>query len=179
MVRLDNNDISYIELMIVDSDSDKQTRDCLGISDDNKLLLVKKIDTNSKNTNYSNHELFLIDDDEYLFCLGIAAKNLYLQKAISKRKIDIEVSYKGRYFRASSSVKYIIHSKECSIFTEDMSFAEKHDFSRVDQFEYEKTVRISECDAVRIIHKDAESEDVLYQQEFSAFAFEGWLDTLT
>lgn len=82
------------------------------------------------------------------------------------------------YFSVGSSVKYIIHNKECSIFTMDLDIAERLNFNRINKFEYEKTIRINECDILRITHKDVVSEDVYVQQEFNPSEFEKWLDML-
>ena len=178
MVRIEKEDISYKELMVIDADGDKHTCDCLGISDDGELLFIKENEAHVGNAYYLEREFFVIDTEEYLKCLGIAAKNLRLQKSISKGVTELAVSYQGMYFGAGSSVQYIIHNKECSIFTMDLSIAERLDFNRIDKFEYEKAIRINECDVIRITHKDVESEDVYVQKEFNPSEFEKWLDML-
>lgn len=178
MVGIEKEDILYKELMVIDSDGDKHSCDCLGISDDGKLLFIKENEAHVGNTYYLDREFFAIDTEEYLKCLGIAAKNLRLQKSISKGATELEISYRGMYFGAGSSLQYIIHNKECSIFTMDLDIAEGLNFNRIDKFEYEKTIRINESDAVRITHKDVESEIVYVQKEFNPFEFEKWLDLL-
>ena len=178
MIKIENDYITYNELLVIDSDAVNHTCDVIGIGDDGKLLFVKEREAHSGNAYYLQREFFQIDKDEYLNCLGTAANNLRLQKSISKGATDIEVLYKGRYFSAGSSVRYLIHHKECSVFTGDSALAEELGFERIDKFEYEKTLRINECDAVRITHKDAESEAVLVRREFGTTEFEYWLEML-
>lgn len=178
MVRIEKEDVSYKELLVIDADGDKHTCDCLGISDDGELLFIKENEAHVGNAYYLEREIFVINTEEYLKCLGIAAKNLRLQRSISKETTALEVSYKDRYFSVGSSIKYIIHNKEFSIFTGESSIAEELDFSRVDKFEYEKTICINECDAVRITHKDAEREVIFLQKEFNPSVIEEWLDML-
>lgn len=178
MVRIENRDVSYNELLVIDSDADKHTCDCLGISDNNELLFIKEKEAHIGNAYYMERKFFLIDKDEYLKYLGVAANNIRLQKSISKGAIDIELCYNGRYFSIGSSIKYIINHKESSIFTDDSDIAEEYNFNRIDKFEYEKTVSIKECDSIRITHKDAENDVVFVQQEFNPSRFDEWLDTL-
>lgn len=178
MVRIENGNVSYNQLLVIDSDADKHTCDCLGIRTDGELLFIKEKESNVGSAYYIERDFFLIDKEEYLSCLGIAAKNIRLKRSISKGTTDLEVSYKGLYFNAGSSIEYIICYKECSIFTSDAGFAEEHDFNRYDKFEYEKTIRINECESVRITHKDAESGAVFMRQEFKPSRFEEWLDAL-
>lgn len=178
MVKIEDTDVSYRELLVIDADSNRHTCDCLGIRDDGVLLLIREKEVRSGNAYCLDRVFFRIDKEEYLQCLGIAAKNLRLQRAISKRAAVLEVSYRGRYFSPGTSVKYMAHHKECSVFTGDAALAEEFQFGRIDKFEYEKTIRIRDCDAVRITHKDAESEAVFLQMVFSPFCFEEWLDEI-
>lgn len=178
MYKIENEEILYNELLVIDSDADKHTCDVIGIGNDGKLLFIKEHEEHSGNCYYLQREFFQIDKEEYLKCLGIAVPNVRLQRSISKGTTDFDVSYKGRFFRAGSAIRYIVHHKECSIFTSDVSLARELDFIRIDKFEYEKTISIKECDAVRITHLDAESEEVFIQQEFSTSVFLEWLDTL-
>ena len=69
---------------------------------------------------------------------AISGVTIALQKFISKGATELEVSYQGMYFSVGSSVQYIIHNKECSIFTMDLDIAERLNFNRIDKFEYEK-----------------------------------------
>ncbi len=133
---------------------------------------------NNSSAYWMQEVFYSIDKDEYLKYLGVAAKNISLQKSISKGATSIEVSYKGKCFSAGSSLKYIISHKEFSVFTDDTNTAEELEFDRIDKFEYEKTLQVSECDSVRIIHRDAESDTVFFRYEFSPSEFEQWLDTL-
>lgn len=178
MLRIENEDVSYNQLLVIDSDADKHTCDCLAISEDGELLFIREEETRSGNAYSIDRKIFLIDIDEYLKCLGIAAKNIRLQRSISKGTTALEVSYKGRYFSAGSSLTYIINHKECSIFTGDANIAKELDLNRIDKFEYEKTIRIKECDTVRITHKDTENEVIFLQQEFNPSKIEEWLDML-
>ena len=93
MVRIEKEDVSYKELMVIDADGDKHTCDCLGISDGGELLFIKENEAHVGNDYYLEREFFVIDTEEYLKCLGTAAKNLRLQKSISKGATELEVSY--------------------------------------------------------------------------------------
>lgn len=175
MIKIKNENVAYNKLLAIDSDADKHTCDYLGITDRGELLFIREKESNGC---YIEYDFFQIDKDEYLKLLGIAAKNIYLERSISKRNTIFEVTYNGMRFAVGSSVKYLIHHKECSVFTDNTDVAEKYDFDRIDKFEYEKTLRINECDTVRIIHKDAESGLIFVQYDFSPAEFEEWLDTL-
>jgi len=178
MIKIDDEEIEYNELLVIDSDGDKHSCDVIGVKNDGRIMFIKEQEVRSGNAYCLDRVFYEIDKDEYLNYLGIAAKNTRLQRAISKGTITLDVSYMGNCFGVSSDIQCIIQNKEFSIFTADASIAEKYNFNRCDKFEYEKTIRINECDLVVIAHKDAKSGVVYIQQEFSPATFERWLDML-
>lgn len=181
MRKIENTEIPYKEIMVIDSDSDKHSCDVLGIRDDGTLLFITEQEAHVGNAYFMEKEFFQIDTDEYLNYLGVAAKNVRLQRSISQRVTTIEVCYKGRYFILGSPILYIIQHHDLSIFLstfDDSAFAEEHGFRRVDKFEYEKTVHIQDCESIRITHTDVASDTMLMQHELSAQRFEAWLNTL-
>lgn len=180
MQKIENTEVSYKEIMVTDSDPDKHSCDVLGIRDDGRLLLIREQEAHAGSACSAEREFFLIDDDEYFNFLGAAAKNLRLQRSLSRTTI-IEVRYKGRYFTIGSPISYIMQHRALSVFMsvfDDSAFAEENGFRRSDKFEYERSVRIKDCESVRITHKDAADDSVLMQLEISSARFEEWLDAL-
>lgn len=178
MIKNENEYISYKELLIVDSNAEKRTCDVIGISNNGDFILIKEEEVNVGNSYFLEKHFFILDKDEYNKYLGIAVKNARLQQSISKGTTILEVCYKGKYFKAGSSIKYIVTHRECSIFTDDREYAEENDFNRIDKFEYEKTIHIEAMDSIRITQKDANSGESLVQQEMKPAEFTKWIDTL-
>lgn len=113
MKKIKDDDILYNELMVIDSDANEHTCDVIGISKDGKLLFIKEREFRSCNAYCLRKEFYLIDKDEYLKHIGIAAKTNYLQRCISNGTIDFEACYNGSYFRIGSSICDIKNHKEC------------------------------------------------------------------